>query len=60
MSKEAENSPKRTSVRPRRRITKEYVEQCKALQEKILVSRGGEPLPSSVEEIRQMREGLIR
>ena len=37
-----------------------YIERCKALQERILKRRKGELLPSSVDDIRAMREGRIR
>jgi hypothetical protein len=41
-------------------LTKAYIEECKALQERILERRGGEPVPSSVDDIRAMREGNLR
>ena len=41
-------------------LTKEFIEECKALQERILARRGGRLLPSSVDDIRAMREGKIR
>jgi len=47
-------------ARSRHRLTQEYIEECKALQERILSRRGGEMLPSSVEDIRQMRDGRLR
>ena len=37
-----------------------YIKQCKDLQERILKRRNGELLPSSVDDIRAMREGRIR
>lgn len=41
-------------------LTKEFIDECKALQERILQRRGGEPVPSSVDDIRAMREGKLR
>jgi len=41
-------------------LTKEFIEECRALQERILAKRGGELLPSSVDDIRTFREGTIR
>lgn len=56
------NQPKRRIrvIRSRNVLTKEYIEECKALQERILKRRGGELLPSSVDDIRAMREGELR
>jgi hypothetical protein len=39
-------------------LTKEYVAECKALQERILKRRGGKLMPSSVEIIRAHRDGI--
>ena len=39
------------------KLTKEYVEECKALQERVAKERGGELMPDSVEIIRHMRDG---
>lgn len=47
-------------VKSKNQLTKEYIEECKALQEQILKRRNGEPLPSSVDDIRAMREGELR
>ncbi len=41
-------------------LTREFIEECKALQERILAKRGGKLLPSSVDDIRAMREGELR
>ena len=38
--------------------TKEYIAECKALQERILERRGGKLMPSSVEIIRAHRDGI--
>ena len=46
--------------RSKNQLTKAFIEECKALQERILKRRGGEPLPSSVDDIRAMREGELR
>jgi hypothetical protein len=47
-------------IRSKNVLTKEYIDECKALQERILKRRGGEPMPSSVDDIRAMREGELR
>ncbi len=39
-------------------LTKEYVAECKALQERMLEKRGGKLMPSSVEIIRAHRDGI--
>jgi hypothetical protein len=39
-------------------LTKEYIAECKALQERILERRGGKLMPSSVEIIRAHRDGI--
>ncbi|MHB9038829.1 MAG: hypothetical protein ACYC64_19475 [Armatimonadota bacterium] len=43
-----------------RRIGKSYVEECRALQDKIREERSGELMPDSAEIIREMREGDLR
>ena len=56
------NRPNRT-LRVRKsknKLTREYIEECKALQERILKRRGGELLPSSVDDIRAMRNGDVQ
>ncbi len=47
-------------VRSKNVLTKEFIDECKALQERILAKRGGKPQPSSVDDIRAMREGELR
>jgi hypothetical protein len=47
-------------ARPRRLISRSYVEKCKALQERILAERGGKLAPDSSDDIRAMREGPVR
>ena len=47
-------------VKAKSHLTREYIEECKALQEKILKRRNGELLPSSVDDIRAMRNGELR
>lgn len=47
-------------LRVRRIRGKSYIEECRALQEKIRQERGGELVPDSTEIIRAMREGRIR
>lgn len=39
-----------------RRIGKSYIDECRALQQKIRDERGGELMPDSTEIIREMRE----
>ena len=41
-------------------VTKEYVEKCRALQERIRVERKGKLMPDSTPIIRTMREGRVR
>ena len=61
MAVQRARQPRRLRVtRSKNVLTKEYIEECKALQERILKRRGGEPAPSSVEDIREMREGKVR
>lgn len=55
-----DEQPKR-KIRIRRsknKLTKEFVEECKAFQERILAERGGKLMPSSVEIIRAHRDGI--
>ena len=47
-------------IRSRNVLTKEYIDECKALQGRILERRQGRLLPSSVNDIRAMREGELR
>lgn len=42
--------------RSKNKLTKEFIEECKALQERILKRRNGELMPDSVEIIRHMRD----
>lgn len=61
MAVERNGQPRRPRViRSKNVLTKDYVEACKALQERILKRRGGELLPSSVDDIRAMRDGELR
>jgi len=51
-------TPRGIRVRKSKRIlTKEFIEECKALQQRILDSRGGVPLPNSADIIRAHRDG---
>jgi hypothetical protein len=45
-------------IRSKNVLTKEYIEECRALQERILKRRGGKLMPSSVEIIRAHRDGI--
>jgi len=45
-------------VKSKNVLTNEYIEECKALQERMLKSRGGKLMPSSVEIIRAHRDGM--
>ena len=47
-------------IKSRNVLTKEFIDECKALQERVLKRRGGVPVPSSVGDIRAMREGEVR
>lgn len=47
-------------TRSKNQLDEAYIEECKALQERILKRRGGKLLPSSVDDIRAMREGRLR
>jgi hypothetical protein len=61
MAVQRERHPRRPRiVRSKNVLTKEFVEECKALQERILAKRGGKLMPSSVDDIRAMREGELR
>lgn len=61
MAVERSGQPRRPRViKSKNVLTKDYVESCKALQERILKRRGGELLPSSVDDIRAMRDGELR
>lgn len=44
--------------RSKNRLTNEFIQECTALQERILERHGGEPLPSSVDIIRAHRDGM--
>ncbi len=43
-----------------RRVGKSYVDECRALQDKIRHERNGELMPDSTETIRAMRDGDLR
>ncbi len=43
--------------RPKRVMTKEHLQRCRALRQRILDSRGGIPLPDSTDIIRAHRDG---
>lgn len=61
MAIERARHPRRPRViRSKNVLTKEFIEECKALQERILAKRGGKLQPSSVDDIRAMREGELR
>ena len=61
MAVERSKQPHRLRViKSKKVLTKEFIEECKALQERILAKRGGKLLPSSVDDIRAFREGEIR
>ncbi|GEM_PF-2363024 len=61
MAVERRRQPRRIRVMKSKNVlTKEFIEECRALQERILAKRGGELLPSSVDDIRTFREGTIR
>jgi len=46
--------------RSRNRLNRSFVDECKALQNRILVRLNGEPVPSSVDDIRAMRDGDLK
>ena len=57
------NGPNRANKRlrirrSRNQLTRSYVDACKALQDRILKRRNGEPVPSSVDDIRAARDGV--
>ena len=61
MAVERSKQPRRLRViKSKNVLTKEFIDECKALHERILAKHGGKLLPSSVDDIRAMREGEIR
>jgi hypothetical protein len=42
--------------RSKNKLTKEFIEECKALRERIRAERGGELVPDSTEIIRHTRD----
>lgn len=43
-------------VRSKNQLTRDYVEECRLLQQRILARRGGVPLPDGSELIQMTRE----
>ena len=58
MELKPEKHPKKVRLsRPKRLPKKSWLEEARQLRERILAERGGVPLPSSAEIIRESREG---